>query len=113
VAVTIDADKDTITLYLDGSAVAQNTQATLSPSDLGVTPNNWLGRSQYIVDAGYVGVLDEFRIYKRALAGAEVAWLAGRTAPFSIPADMHEDGVINFKDFAQLADSWLEELLWP
>jgi hypothetical protein len=113
VAVTIDADKDTITLYLDGSAVAQNTQATLSPSDLGVTPNNWLGRSQYIVDAGYVGLLDEFRIYKRALAGAEVAWLAGRTAPFSIPADMHEDGVINFKDFAQLADSWLQELLWP
>jgi len=113
VAVTIDADKDTITLYLDGSAVAQNIQATLSPSDLGVTPNNWLGRSQYIVDAGYVGVLDEFRIYKRALAGAEVAWLAGRTAPFSIPADMHEDGVINFKDFARLADSWLEELLWP
>jgi len=113
VAVTIDAGKDTITLYLDGSVVAQNTQATLSPSDLGVTTNNWLGRSQYIADAGYTGLLDEFRIYKRALAEAEVAWLAGRTAPFSIPADMHQDGVINFKDFADLADSWLEELLWP
>jgi hypothetical protein len=113
VAVTIDAAKDTITLYLDGSVVAQNTQATLAPSDLGMTTNNWLGRSQYIADAGYTGLLDDFRIYKRALSGAEVAALAGRTAPFSIPADMHQDGVINFKDFAVLADSWLQELLWP
>jgi hypothetical protein len=113
VAVTIDADKDTITLYLDGSVVAQNAQVTLSPSDLGVTTNNWLGRSQYIADAGYTGLLDEFRIYRRALSEAEVAWLAGRTAPFSIPADMHRDGVIDFKDYAELADSWLEELLWP
>lgn len=113
VAVTIDADKDTITLYLDGSVVAQNTQVTLSPSDLGMTSNNWLGRSQYIADAGYLGLLDDFRIYKRALTPPEVAWLAGRTAPFSVPADMHQDGVINFKDFAELADSWLEELLWP
>jgi hypothetical protein len=26
---------------------------------------------------------------------------------------LHQDNVINFKDFAKLADSWLEELLWP
>ena len=28
-------------------------------------------------------------------------------------AELHQDGVIDFKDFAVLADSWLEELLWP
>jgi len=113
VAVTIDADKDTVTLYLDGSVVAQNTQVTLSPKDLGVTTNNWLGRSQYIADAGYMGLLDEFRIYNRVLSAGQICWLAGRTAPFSIPADIHQDGMINLADFAELADSWLEELLWP
>ncbi len=35
-----------------------------------------------------------------------------RACAFSA-ADLHADGVVNFKDFAVLADSWLEELLWP
>jgi len=47
------------------------------------------------------------------LSGAEVAWLAGRTSPFSIPADLHQDDVIDFKDLAVLADAWLDEILWP
>jgi len=113
VAVTINANADTITLYLDGSVVAQNTEATLSPSDLGVTTNNWLGRSQFTADGYYAGRLDDFRIYNRALSMAEVAWLAGKTAPFSESYDLNTDGTINFKDFAKLAQDWLEELLWP
>jgi len=40
-------------------------------------------------------------------------WLAGVTAPFSKPFDLNVDGAVNFKDFAVLADSWLEEVLWP
>ena len=28
-------------------------------------------------------------------------------------ADLHQDGVIDFKDYAILTDSWLDELLWP
>jgi len=59
------------------------------------------------------GLIDELRLYNRALSQAQVAWLAGRTATFSAAADLHQDGKINFKDFAVLADSWLEELLWP
>jgi len=47
------------------------------------------------------------------LTGAEIAWLAGYTSVLSIPADLRQDNVINFKDFAVLADSWLEEKLWP
>jgi hypothetical protein len=59
------------------------------------------------------GLIDELRLYNRALSQAQVAWLAGRTATFSAAADLHQDGKINFKDFAVLADSWLEEILWP
>ncbi len=61
----------------------------------------------------FPGKVDDVKIWNRALTGPEIAWLAGYTSVFSIPADLHQDNVINFKDFAVLADSWLEELLWP
>jgi len=61
----------------------------------------------------FPGRVDEVYIYNRALSDAQIAWLAGYTSVFSIPADLHQDNVINFKDFAVLADSWLEEILWP
>jgi hypothetical protein len=61
----------------------------------------------------FPGKVDDVKIWNRALTGAQIASLAGRTSTFSIPADLHQDGVINFKDFAKLADSWLEEILWP
>jgi len=125
VAVTINADGDTFTLYLDGAVVAQNTEATLSPSDLGVTTNNWLGRSQYALDAFYRGVIDDFRIYSRALTQAEIGYLADKTPgdgqvyiPVPSPAELYEaepqgSRAVNFMDFAVLADTWLDELLWP
>jgi hypothetical protein len=43
----------------------------------------------------------------------EVAWLADRTGTFSVPYDLNMDGRINFEDFAELAQDFLEELLWP
>jgi hypothetical protein len=100
-------------LYLDGAQVGVNTQSTLSPSSLGATTNNWLGRSQWSGDAYYTGRLDDFRIYNRNLSAGEVASLAGKTAAFSEAYDLNVDGSINFKDFAKLAQGWLEELLWP
>jgi len=71
VAVTIDADTGTIVLYLDDEEVATGTTA-LTPSDLGNTTNNWLGRSQYAIDAYYMGALDDFRIYNYALTQDEI-----------------------------------------
>jgi hypothetical protein len=117
VAVTIGdpntAGYRTIRLYLDGAQAGVNTQATNSPSILGVTTNNWLGRSQFAADAYYVGRLDDFRIYNRALSAGEVAWIAGRTGPFSEPYDLNVNGAVNFEDFAMLAQDWLEKILWP
>jgi len=66
VAVTIEADINTVNLYLDGVVVASNVAVTLTPSDLGDTTNNWLGRSQYSADAYFDGCLDDFRIYDYA-----------------------------------------------
>jgi len=100
-------------IYVDGQLAASG----------GSTTSNY-GTSTYGFNIGGGGVwdatgnwltgkIDDVRIYSRALSGAEIAWLAGYTSLLSIPADLHQDGKIDFKDFAVLADSWLEELLWP
>ncbi len=84
VAVTIDADSGTISLYLDGAVVADNTATTLTPSDLGNTTQNWLGRSQYTADGYYDGSLDDFRIYDRVLSLDDIVelmnWAGGANA---------------------------------
>jgi hypothetical protein len=75
-AVVIDSVNMTETLYFDGVPVVSGPTATL-PRDMGVTTQNWLGRSQWSGDAYYNGLLDDVRIYDRALSEAEVRYLAG------------------------------------
>jgi hypothetical protein len=73
-----------------------------------------IGCEPYNTAAGlFNGLIDELRIYSRVLSDAEIAWLADVTEPFSEPFDLHQDGTVDFKDYAVLADSWLQERLWP
>jgi hypothetical protein len=73
VALTIDAEKDVATLYVNGKAVATRENLTLTPSDFGRAPNNWLGRSQFPSDPYFKGSFSEFRIYNKALSAEQVA----------------------------------------
>jgi hypothetical protein len=73
--ITVTVSGGTGTLYVNGQAVASNTQMTLRPSDLGNTTNNWIGRSQYN-DPYLDGAVDDLNIYNRALSASEVATLA-------------------------------------
>ena len=59
-------------LYLDGVQVGASSAVTLRPADLGNTPNNYIGRSQYSADPYLDGHIDEFRVYNRALSAAEI-----------------------------------------
>ncbi len=76
VGVVIDGEAKTLQLCLDGDVLASGKTSTL-PKDLGKTSQNWLGRSQSAGDALFMGVIDEFRMYSRPLAGGEVRFLAG------------------------------------
>jgi len=67
---------NTVTIYVDGAQVAQNTGITVNPSILGSTTQTWIGRSQY-ADPYLDGILDGFRIYNRALSGTEISTLYG------------------------------------
>jgi hypothetical protein len=75
VAVTIDTQAAATTIYVDGEPVASGGTAQL-PKDMGVTDQNWIGKSQY-PDALFLGSIDDLRIYRRALSRGEVRYLAG------------------------------------
>ena len=60
------------TLYLNGTAVGGNNAITITPSSLGSTANNFIGKSQFAADPYLNGLVDDFRIYQRALSAAEV-----------------------------------------
>jgi len=69
--VTVTIAGSVGTLYVNGIAVGTNTGMTLHPGDLGSTTLNYLGKSQY-ADPAFLGSIDDFRIYGRALSAAEV-----------------------------------------
>jgi hypothetical protein len=70
--VAITLNSGTGILYVDGAAVGTNSGMTITPSGLGSTANNYIGKSQY-ADPYLAGSLDEFRIYNVGLSSAEIA----------------------------------------
>jgi hypothetical protein len=72
VAVVIDADNHMIRLYMNGAPQCTLFQTTLTPSNLGVTANNYLGKSQFS-DPYFNGLINEFRIYNVALTDDQIA----------------------------------------
>ena len=100
VAVTLAGT--TATLYVNGALAATNPAVTLRPSSLGVTTQNWIGRSQgssiaepppASADPFFNGSVDEFRIYGRSLSAQQVAALAAS------PGGGSADGIVAWYRF--------------
>src|SRR5204863_5383657 len=73
IAVVLDVGATyTGTLYIDGAVAGTNTAMTLRSSSLGNTANNWIGRSAWSPDPYLAGLVDDFRVYSRALTAAEI-----------------------------------------
>ena len=70
--IAITKSGNTARMYLNGRLAATNTSMTFNPSDMGVTTNNWIGRSQYSADPYLNGMVDEFSIYDYALSEEEI-----------------------------------------
>jgi hypothetical protein len=114
-------DGETVKAYKDGILITANTAPSGNPNS--ETDTLKFGRHSATGTAQYFGgTIDDVRIYSRVLSHAEIASLAGRTT-FTQPLhplltleniNMYEDGAIDLRDYAVLADTWLEEpLLWP
>lgn len=65
-----------VKFYLNGELTAEATnEAEVYPKDMGVTTQNWLGRSQWTSDAYCDHVYDDFCIYNYAVDADEVRTL--------------------------------------
>ncbi|MDB9939467.1 gliding motility-associated C-terminal domain-containing protein, partial [Cyclobacteriaceae bacterium] len=71
-AVTIDAAATTGKLYINGILVAENTNMSNTPSDLGATNQNYIGQSQYTADGFLDGTLDDVRIWSTVRTRSEI-----------------------------------------
>ena len=74
-------DHGTVTLYLNGAVVTQSQMFSQTPASLGLSTQNWIGRSQSASDPYLVATLDELRVYGHALSPTDV-FLEARLQPF-------------------------------
>jgi hypothetical protein len=117
IAFTFDGTSGT--LYRDGMAVGSGAWSLGPDTDAAMV----FGACQANGGNPYNGALDEVRMYNRALSQAEIAYvISGGATALHIPvlsvADLYDgepegSKAVNFKDFAVLADQWLEKQVWP
>jgi hypothetical protein len=110
-------DGTTIRWYGDGVFVGSTARA------IDTQDNVQVGKRGHAAGGYWPGLVDEFRIYSVALSEAEIAYLATNGAltlhvPIASDADLYQGEAqgsqfINFKDYAVITGSWLEEILWP
>ncbi|MBN2182494.1 MAG: leucine-rich repeat domain-containing protein [Sedimentisphaerales bacterium] len=98
IAITIDPNITTHTLYIDGQVVAKNTNAVHTPGSLGPTIQNYLGKSQRVSDPTFDGLLDDVCIYDCVLNSNEIAYIAGAgyllfSDDFNTPHDYLTEGL--------------------
>ena len=107
-------DGSKLFLYVDGIIdVSEDSSGTINNT----TSNVYIGENEAQMGREWNGQIDEVRIYNRALSHGEIVSLAGESQvlqPLPRPkVDLYEDGKVNFRDYSILANSWLEETLWP
>jgi hypothetical protein len=116
-----DANVGVMRIYQNGKIVAEQdgTTGLLMPYLDSLYDYFTLGAWRWSGGVGgyYYGLMDDFRLYDRALSQAEIMTLAGVSSlhqPVLSSAEVTGDDIVNFKDFAVAAAEWLEDpLLWP
>ncbi|HHU56759.1 MAG TPA: T9SS type A sorting domain-containing protein, partial [Bacteroidales bacterium] len=105
--LTVTRSGSTGLMYLNGTEVGRNSNMTLFPADLGLTDQNYVGKSQW-PDPMFNGVVDELRIYSKALSPNEVLALTNLIVP-EIPVHLpaYREGGPQSK---LREDTWI---IWP
>jgi len=102
-------------IYVDGILdYFENTSGSISNN----TYNVLIGENEEASGREWDGQIDDVRIYNRALSHENIVSLAEKgpsvTQPLPRPeVDLYVDGKVDFKDYAVLANSWLEKQWWP
>ena len=111
-AFTKDAITGKMQIYLNG-ILFDSRNGAYSPIS-GVTSFQ-IGSGWY---CSYDGLIDDLRIYDYSLSQPEITYIMTNGTgildfPLITPADLFPDSRIDFKDFAILAESWLEKQFYP
>ncbi|MDH6314111.1 hypothetical protein M2137_002905 [Parabacteroides sp. PFB2-10] len=116
-SITQDMATNTFRMYVNGEQIFEETSATLiAPKSMGVTMQNYLVRSQWSSDPYSTCLLDEFRIYNRALTAKEIQALMGEK-PASIKMnlaskEMEVGDLFKFIVYAFPDNAVLGNLIW-
>jgi len=113
-------DGDVVRSYVNGVLVGDNNE----PNDITLSQDSndlAIGNRSDDTDRQFEGIIDDVRVYSRALSQAEIAYLATDGTGLYLmgsAANLYDkevpgDRTINFRDYAMLLESWLEEQLWP
>ena len=137
-----DTDVNELRIYCNGAPANTGTDDTAESLDSLGEPlyigaklqenDHAADQASAEVDHYFAGMLDDIRFFAKAIPAAEIAYLADDTpgdgvlyVPLNSPANLvpkvgdpgvynpANPDVVNFKDFAVLADEWLEEQIWP
>jgi len=112
--VTYEADDQWFMVYLDGVPGGGTTMNPNIPDIADDTVR--IGGSlntvfPYETGAGHFsGDIDNVRIFNFPLSYEDVLTVPGLV---SGPADLNKDGAVDFRDYKIVADTWLDEKLWP
>ena len=115
-------DADSLTMYVDGLSKAEGYSSGSPMSapgllNIGISADRAPGNTSGLHD-GFTGNMDDWKIYSYALSQQEILGLA-ETGPVHAalrsPADLYRDDeeIVNLKDYAVLAEHWLESPLEP
>lgn len=107
-----DTTYGTMHVYLNGMLIDRRND---SRQIVGGVESFTIGSGWY---GGYDGFLDDFRIYDYALSAREIAFVATNGTgvfdlPLLAPMDFISDDIIEFRDFASLAQDWLADNIHP
>jgi hypothetical protein len=105
---------------LEGIADSNGTPlATPQLLYLGISADEAPGGPDVLHD-GFTGNIDEFKIFNYALPRDQVAWIASDglgTFRMESAVNIYDKELliqaVNFRDYAVLVDTWLDEVLWP
>jgi hypothetical protein len=128
-AFTKDGDANKMAIYVNGELLAsESIHNSIGDCNVPIAGiySFILGCNQRH-DGGYLGLMDDFRVYDYAMTQGEVLALAGETvgSTFTQPLqrllvtsadiNLNDDGaldVIDFKDYAVLANTWAETWIY-
>jgi hypothetical protein len=120
VAIVVEPTQATLYMYENGSLSEKVNAKPHAIEQFGgigtIAYDNSLGTANE--RNPFNGKIDDVRIYNKALTRDEILYLCQGPGMVYVPlaewrADANKDDVVDFKDYAIMADNWLKELLFP